>query len=154
MRLVAISAATTATVTAASATVTATAPATVTAATVAAATAATTTTTEATRPRLARTSLVHRQGTPAVLLAVEGRDRSLGFFVAGHLDETESLASPGRPVSDHFRALDRSVLRQHFLQIRTADIIAEVPDIQLLAHRSSPVDGNYPTPFFAFMGRF
>jgi hypothetical protein len=73
--------------------------------------------TEPALPRLTRPCLVDRQSTSAVLLAVQGRDRSLGLVVGRHLDEPETFAPPRGPVADHFRALDRSILGQHLLQI-------------------------------------
>jgi hypothetical protein len=147
--LVAVSAAATTTVTAAPA-----ATATAVAATATPAAAATAATETAAGAGLARPSFVDRQGTSTVLLTIQGVDRGLSLVVRRHLNKPEPLAAASCPVADYLGALDSSVLGQQFLQIRAADVITEVSDIQLLAHRSSPVDGNCSTRSFSFMGRF
>jgi hypothetical protein len=53
-----------------------------------------------------------------MFLTVQSGDRSLGFFVTAHLDESESLASTGLAIADHLRALHRAVLREQLFQIR------------------------------------
>ena len=91
---------------------------------------------------IARLGFVDGQ-SPAVLpLPVQGGDRRLGFIVGGHLDETKSSAPPGHPVSDNFRALDRSVSRKQLFQIRTRYVVAQIPHIEFLAHHESPIDGR------------
>lgn len=43
----------------------------------------------------AGTGFIDRQRPPAVLLAVERRNRRLGFLVVGHLDEAKTLGPAG-----------------------------------------------------------
>src|SRR4051812_14525458 len=94
-------AAATAAATTAAATAAATVAAAATRATAAAATVAAATTAGAVFFRL---GFVDSQGATAVLLAVEGRDCRLGFFIAAHLDEPETLAATGVPVRDDLGA--------------------------------------------------
>src|SRR5262249_7350606 len=84
----------------------------------------------------ARAGFVDGQGAAVVLLAVEGRDRGFRLGVTAHLDEPETLAPPGLPVGDDLGALDRAVLREELFQLRAIDLIAEVTDVQLLAHET------------------
>jgi hypothetical protein len=143
--LVAISAAAVATAAAAAAPATAeaAASATTTATTTAASTAASTAVSataasSAARTILAGTGLVDGEGPAAVLLAVQGRDGGLGFFIGSHLDETESLAAPGVAIVDDLRRDDRAVRTKQLFQLGAIDLIAQVADVQLLTHCRSP----------------
>jgi hypothetical protein len=53
-----------------------------------------------------------------MFLAVEGCDRSLGFIIGPHLDESETFASTCFAVADDFRAADSAMLREQLFQIR------------------------------------
>jgi hypothetical protein len=55
-----------------------------------------------------------------MFLTVQGCDSCLSFFIATHLDESESLAAAGFPVADHFSALHGAVLREQLFQIRAS----------------------------------
>src|SRR5438045_268648 len=91
----AVAAATTATTTvAAAATTTATAPESA-AATTTAATESTAATTAAAPALFARAGFVDGEGPAVVLVAVQRRDRRLGFLIGAHLDEAESLGPAG-----------------------------------------------------------
>ena len=87
-------------------------------------------------PWFAGLGFIHLERPTAVVLAVQRGDGRLGLRVGTHLHESEPFALTCTPVHDDFRSLDGSVLRQQRLQVRTADIIAKVPDIQLFAHRN------------------
>src|SRR5262249_34277961 len=67
--------------------------------------------------RLARTGLVHGQRAAVVLLTVHAADRRLGFFIAAHFDEAETLAAAGIAIHDHFGALYRSVFTKQLIEI-------------------------------------
>jgi hypothetical protein len=69
-----------------------------------------------------------------VLLAVHGGDGRLGFVVRPHLNESEPFAAPGLAVADDFSAFDGSVRREHLLQRRAIDAVAEISNVQLAAH--------------------
>jgi hypothetical protein len=64
-----------------------------------------------------------------VFLAVQCSDCSLGFFIATHLDESESFAAAGFPVADDFRALHGAVLREQLFQIGAGCAVAQISDI-------------------------
>jgi hypothetical protein len=83
---------------------------------------------------LAGTGFVDGEGPAVVLLAVEGRDRRVGFLVVGHLDEPEALAPAGVPVVDHLGGQDLPVRAEQLLQLRAIHRVAQVPDVQLLSH--------------------
>jgi hypothetical protein len=100
-------------------------------------TAATTTATTATGAVFAGFGFVDGKRTAVVFLTVEGCDRRLGFFIRTHLDESESLASTGFPITDDFCTLHGAVLREKLFQFRAGRIVAQIPDIQLAAHEVS-----------------
>ena len=56
---------------------------------------------------------------------------------------------PGVAIGDDFRALHGPELGKQLLQIGAVDAVAQIPDIQLLAHHTSPVRGR-ADPFCAF----
>jgi hypothetical protein len=134
--LVAIAAISTIAVAAAAAAATAAAEAataTAAAASPAAAKAASATAT-ATPTVLTRTSLVHRQGAPAVVSAIERCNGGLRFGLRTHLNEAETFRPSGVPVGDDFRALDGAMRGKHLFQLRTANRVGEIPYIQSRAH--------------------
>lgn len=100
-----------------------------------AASAAVTATTTAAASRLAGLGLVDGQRSSTGLLTVQCFDRCVGLVLGGHLYKPEPFAPAGRAVTDDFRAQHRTVCRQHRFQIRTADVVAKVPNIQLFTHR-------------------
>jgi hypothetical protein len=79
---------------------------------------------------------VYLKSPTSLILAVHSRNRRLSLRIGAHLHESEALTSPRVAIHDHFRTLDGPVRRQQRLQVRAADIIAKVPDIQFFAHRN------------------
>ena len=69
-----------------------------------------------------------------MLLAVQGRDRRIGFLVVRHLDEPEALAPAGVAVVDDLGGQDLPVCAEQLLQLRAIDRVAQVTDVQLLSH--------------------
>ncbi len=100
-----------------------------------AATAVTTATATA-AARFAGLGFIYLESPASFVLAVQGRNRRLGLRIGAHLHESEPFALAGAPVHDDFRTLDGSMRRQQRLQVRAADILAKVPDIQLFAHHN------------------
>jgi hypothetical protein len=64
-----------------------------------------------------------------VLVAIEGGDCGLGFFVGGHFDESESLAAAGIAIIDDLRRNHLAVLAEKLLQLGAIDLIAQVANI-------------------------
>jgi hypothetical protein len=93
------------------ATKTTAATATATTAPTAKSTAATATAT--TGPVFTGLGFIDGQRPAIVILAVEGSDRLLSFFVCAHFDEPETFTASGFPVADDFGALYRSMRREH-----------------------------------------
>jgi hypothetical protein len=77
-----------------------------------------------------------------VLVPVQGPDRRLGLVIAAHLDESKTLGSPGIPVIDDLGGHHRAMLPEQLLQLRAIHAVAQVPDIKLLTHYGSPVNGQ------------
>jgi hypothetical protein len=77
-----------------------------------------------------------------VLLPVQTRDRRLGLFIAAHLHETKPFRAPGIPVIDDLGRHHRAMLPEQLLQLRAIHAVAQVPDIKLLTHYGSPVNGQ------------
>src|SRR5215217_3296344 len=119
---------------AATAAAAATVAAAATAAATAAAAVAAATTAAAAATVFARLGFVNGEGPAVDFLAVQGRDRRLGFLVGAHLDEPESLAAAGVPVLNDFRALHGPVRGAQLFEVRAGRVIAQVPDVQLAAH--------------------
>jgi hypothetical protein len=69
-----------------------------------------------------------------MLLAVERGNRRVRFGVAGHLDEAKALAATGVAVIDDLRRHHLAVLAKQLFQLRAIDVIAQIPDVQLLTH--------------------
>jgi hypothetical protein len=143
--LVTIASAAVATATAAA---TVAAAATTAAATAIAAATATAAATESTTPAptaaaavFARAGFVDSEGAAAVLLAVEGGDGRLSLVIRGHLDEPEALGPPGVAIVDDLRGNHGPVLSEQLLEFRAIHLVAEVPDVKLLTHYASPVNG-------------
>jgi hypothetical protein len=87
------------------------------AATTAATVAASATAATAATAIFARAGFVHGQGASAVLLAVEPRDRRLGFFVAAHFDESETFASTGVAIVDDLGRHHLAKLLEHLFEL-------------------------------------
>jgi hypothetical protein len=98
--------------------------------------AVTTTTTAASV--FARLGLVDGQASAVVILVVEAVNRGQGLGLGVHLDESESLAPAGVAVLNDLGALDGAELREQLLKLRAVDLIGQITNIQLLAHRWSP----------------
>jgi hypothetical protein len=123
--------------TAASAAITSTASATSPAA--AAATTATTSAipaaaTASSATLFARAGFVDGEGAAVVLLAVQRRDCRVGFVVVGHLDKPEALASSSVAIVNDLGRNHLAMLSEQLLQFRAIDLVAQIPDIQLLTH--------------------
>jgi hypothetical protein len=103
--------------------------------------AATATTTAAAATLFARTRFVDSKGSPAMFLAVESGHRSGRLIITAHLDEAEAFASTGVAIVDDLGGYHRAVLTKQLLEFRAVDLIAQVPDVKLLTHLSSPVNG-------------
>jgi hypothetical protein len=121
----------TAAATAATTTVT-TAAAAATATTTAVSTTATTTTAWA--AAFFGFGFIDGESASAVFLTVECGDTGLRLGIAAHLDESETLAAAGFPIGNHFSALNSAMRSEQFLQCRAIDIVAQISNIQLLAH--------------------
>jgi hypothetical protein len=139
--------------TAAASTTTPAISATTTAAAAAVAASATAAASSATRPILTRLGLVHRQRPPGIVLPIERRDRGLRLGIRTHLDESKSLRPPGVPIRNHFRAGDRPMRLKKSLKIRAGHVIAQVPHIQLAAHKFSPLENGPIDLWIYFSGR-
>jgi hypothetical protein len=100
----------------------------------AAAEAATAAATAATPAVFARAGFVDGEGSAAVLLAVQGRDRRLGFVIRAHFDEPEPLRAAGVTVVDDLGGDNRAVLAKQLLEFRAIDLVAQVPNVKLLTH--------------------
>jgi hypothetical protein len=102
--------------------------------TTAATTEPTAATTASTTAVFARAGFVDGEGTSAVLLTIEGRNRRLGFVIRAHLDEAEALAAAGVTVVDDLRGDHSPVLTKQLLQFRAIHLVAQISNIQLLTH--------------------
>jgi len=69
-----------------------------------------------------------------VFLTVECGDTGLCLGIAAHLDKSKTLAAAGFPVCDDLSALNSAMCAEQFLQCRAIDILAQISNIQLLAH--------------------
>jgi hypothetical protein len=101
-------------------------------------TAAAASVTTATAAILAGLGFVDGEPSAVVFLVVEAVDGGLGLGLGVHLDEPEPLAPAGVAVLDDLGALDGPELREELLELRAVDLIGQITDIQLLAHRWSP----------------
>src|SRR4051794_10204131 len=99
---------------------------------------ATAATVAATRAGFTRLGLINREAATVVVLVVEALDGRLGLGLAAHLHEAEALAAARVTVLDDLRALDVPECGEQLLQVGTADLIGQVPDIQFLTHYQSP----------------
>src|SRR5262249_44367541 len=78
--------------------------------------------------------LVHRQVTAADLLTAHACDRRLRLGVAAHLDEAEPFGASGVAIHDDLRRLHGAERLEHLLQLAGVHVVAQVADVQLLAH--------------------
>ncbi len=74
-----------------------------------------------------------------MILAVESGDGRLGFGLGTHLHKPETLGAAGIAVGDNLGAGDGSVRRKLRLEIGAGHVIAQISDIQLTAHKNSPL---------------
>jgi hypothetical protein len=81
-----------------------------------------------------RLGFVHFEGPAAMLLAVERRNRRLGFLFAAHLDETEPLAPAGVSIVDYVRAFHCAIGGEQLLQGFVVNVETQISYIQLLTH--------------------
>jgi hypothetical protein len=86
----------------------------------------------------ARASFVDGQRASTMILAVQPLDGRLRFFVTAHLDEAKPFASAALAVLNYLGALHITEATKQLLQIRAADAVAQVPDVQLLSQDQSP----------------
>jgi hypothetical protein len=73
-----------------------------------------------------------------MLELVEGIDRRIGVGFTPHFDETEALPVACLTISDDLNALNFAELRKELFKIGTADVVAEVADVELLPHVKTP----------------
>ena len=69
-----------------------------------------------------------------MLLAVERRNRRLGFLIAAHLDKTEPLALASVSIADYVRAFHRTMRGEQLLQGVVVNVETQIPYIQFLTH--------------------
>jgi hypothetical protein len=69
---------------------------------------------------------------------VEATDRSIGVGLTPHFDETEALPAACLTISDDLDALNFAELRKQLFKVGTADVVAEVADVELLPHVKTP----------------
>ena len=69
-----------------------------------------------------------------MLLAVQTANRGLRFLVGRHLDETEAFAPARVAVRNDLGALNGAILRKQFLQLLAIHRVAQMSNVQLLAH--------------------
>jgi hypothetical protein len=129
-----VTAPTTATAAATAATTTVTTATTAAATTTAVSTTATTTTATTWAAAFFWLGFIDGESASAVFLTVESGDTGLRLGITPHLDESETLAAAGFPIGNHFSALNSAMRSEQFLQCRAIDIVAQISNIQLLAH--------------------
>src|SRR5437868_6072708 len=96
------------------------------------------------RPRFC---LVHRESAAAGILTVQSSDGSLRFLVGLHFHKAEALGSSGIAVHDNLSGLHRAVRLEHSREIAIGHRVAEVSDVQLLAHFANSSKKRPLTPF-------
>ena len=86
-----------------------------------------------------------------MILAIRGGDRGLRLGVAAHFHEPEALAAARVTVADDLRALHAAVCGEDLLQRRAIDIVAQISDIQLTAHKILLIEIGRLTCGFTFL---
>jgi hypothetical protein len=81
-----------------------------------------------------RLGFVHFEGPAALLLAVERRNRRLGFLIVAHLDETEPLALASGSIVDYVRAFHCTIRGEQLLQGFAVNVKTQISYIQFLTH--------------------
>ena len=123
----AVSAATAAETTASTTTTAASTKPTATSTTTAAETTASTATTTGTL--FTGASFIDGQCAAFMLLAVQSGDRSLGFLVAGHFHEPETLAAAGVSIIDNLSGHNLAMGTKQLFEFRAIHLVAQVPNI-------------------------
>ncbi len=75
---------------------------------------------------------------------MQALDGGLSLGVGVHLHEAEALAAARVAIFDDLGALHRAELGEEFFEVRAGDLIREIPNIKLLAHRLTPGGGHDP----------
>jgi hypothetical protein len=91
-----------------------------------------------TAARFARFGFINLKRSAILLGSVQTADGRLRFFVAGHLNETETFALAAVAVFDHLSTNNCPELREQLLQIRATHAVTQIPTIQFLSHHRSP----------------
>ena len=96
---------------------------------------------------LLRPGFVDGEAASIEFLLIQRFARRASLSVVVHLDEAETLGPPGFALGDDGRRDDRSVGGKRPLSIAVCYVIAQVADVQFLAHRHAPGwgDGNERT---------
>jgi hypothetical protein len=128
--------------------------------------AATAAPTSAATAFFARPGFVDGERAALVFFFVQAADRFLRGVVIAHLHEAKPLAAAGVAVLHDLRTFDRAELGEELFQIRTANVEAQISDIQSLTHCRTPYvlsqmasekAGHFaestPTQSVSFLGR-
>ena len=81
-----------------------------------------------------RTGLVDGETAAADLARVQLPDRGLRLFVVAHFDERKATGAPGCLIPHHRDGFDRSRAREQLLQLRFADFVRQISNLQLSTH--------------------
>jgi hypothetical protein len=68
-------------------------------------------------------------------------DGCLRLVVAAHFHKAEALAAAGPAVLNHLSTGNRAEGSEQVLQIGATDVVAQVPNVQLLTQDQSPLRG-------------
>jgi hypothetical protein len=91
-----------------------------------------------TAARFAGFGFINFKRSAILLGSIQTADGGLRFFVAAHLNETETFAPAAVAVFDHLSTNNGPELREQLLQIRAPHVVTQIPAIQLLSHHPSP----------------
>lgn len=80
--------------------------------------------------------LVDGQSTTVIFLAVHAIDGCLRLGIIGHFHETKALGAAGVAVGDDPGRVNLAELREKFIEFCVGDCVAQVANIQILAHVS------------------
>ena len=69
-----------------------------------------------------------------MVLAIERRNRRLGFLIAAHLDETEPLALASVSIVDHVRAFHCTMRSEQLFQSRVVNLETQISYVQFLTN--------------------
>src|SRR5262245_49455590 len=104
---------------------------------------ATSAATTATAAGLFRPSFIDGHCAAIEFLIVHGLNGLSGCVVVGHFDEGEAFASSGVSILNDLGARDGTELGEDFLQLRAVDVVAQIADIKLLTHNTTPTISPY-----------